>query len=479
MKRTISILFCILTILLMVACGKTEVSTSPEDYIDKPAEDFISVFGEPSEREYGPSCLGDGEDGVLIYDGFTIYTYREGDEENIVNVHIGATPEPTPTVTEETHAAYIHADEEGYYNPDRFLTRREAVEIFYEIAGKPRTSGKCYEDVTREDEFYYAASYCYANNLLDADRLNPDSIVTYSELAEMAAVYSGNSDAEDGLEPIARKDDSINLYQATACINRYLGRNADEEYLKTLAGLIPDADMTNEYYPDLVEAAATHAANCSKDGEEWLTVNGYISLPQGFNYYMGGLYYIKEDGSAAVDEEINGFKFDESGRYTSGNEELDALVNAVLSEYITEDMTQLEKLAAVYNYLIYQCSYSYGNYYDTGTNYWATDEAISFLTNRMGNCYGYAAAMSALARAIGYDATPWAGMIISFKMRHVQHGWCEIQYEGQMYICDPEMGDNSLSGEDYFFMLSTDPSCTRWEYNHDPSVIYYDPEEDE
>ena len=95
MKRTISILFCILTILLMVACGKTEVSTSPEDYIDKPAEDFISVFGEPSERDYGPSCLGDGEDGVLIYDGFTIYTYREGDEENIVNVHIGATPEPT------------------------------------------------------------------------------------------------------------------------------------------------------------------------------------------------------------------------------------------------------------------------------------------------------------------------------------------------------------------------------------------------
>ena len=32
-----------------------------------------------------PSCLGEGEDGNLYYDGFTVYTYRDVDGSETVS----------------------------------------------------------------------------------------------------------------------------------------------------------------------------------------------------------------------------------------------------------------------------------------------------------------------------------------------------------------------------------------------------------
>lgn len=55
-------------------------------YIDKPIEELYAVIGEPLDTDYAPSCLGDGEDGMLIYDGFIVYTYREGDSEVVFDV---------------------------------------------------------------------------------------------------------------------------------------------------------------------------------------------------------------------------------------------------------------------------------------------------------------------------------------------------------------------------------------------------------
>ena len=39
-----------------------------------PVEDLIAAIGEPESSDYAPSCLGEGEDGNLYYDGFTVYT---------------------------------------------------------------------------------------------------------------------------------------------------------------------------------------------------------------------------------------------------------------------------------------------------------------------------------------------------------------------------------------------------------------------
>ena len=52
-------------------------------YIDLPMDDLRRKIGEPISEEYVGSCLGNGYDGVLTYDGFTVYTYKEGDGETV------------------------------------------------------------------------------------------------------------------------------------------------------------------------------------------------------------------------------------------------------------------------------------------------------------------------------------------------------------------------------------------------------------
>lgn len=57
-----------------------------KSFVDKDVQDLIDELGEPLERSYAPSCLGSGEDGELRYEGFSVYTYREGERETVTDV---------------------------------------------------------------------------------------------------------------------------------------------------------------------------------------------------------------------------------------------------------------------------------------------------------------------------------------------------------------------------------------------------------
>jgi hypothetical protein len=57
-----------------------------EGYIDRAVEDLIAAIGQPESSDYAPSCLGEGDDGNLYYDGFIVYTYREDGTETVVYV---------------------------------------------------------------------------------------------------------------------------------------------------------------------------------------------------------------------------------------------------------------------------------------------------------------------------------------------------------------------------------------------------------
>ena len=49
----------------------------------KSVDELFALIGQPQSSEYAPSCLhpGVGEDGMLYYEGFVVYTYKEGDSE--------------------------------------------------------------------------------------------------------------------------------------------------------------------------------------------------------------------------------------------------------------------------------------------------------------------------------------------------------------------------------------------------------------
>lgn len=54
-----------------------------EDFVDRPVEELYAAIGQPVSSSYAASCLGPGQDGELAYDGFTVYTYKEGDTETV------------------------------------------------------------------------------------------------------------------------------------------------------------------------------------------------------------------------------------------------------------------------------------------------------------------------------------------------------------------------------------------------------------
>ena len=55
--------------------------------IDHPVDELYALIGKPNDSSYASSCMGDGEDGELYYDGFTVCTYLEGDTETVVDVY--------------------------------------------------------------------------------------------------------------------------------------------------------------------------------------------------------------------------------------------------------------------------------------------------------------------------------------------------------------------------------------------------------
>ena len=127
MKKLIALLLAAMMVLGLYACGKTPVETPAgndpvvqdppvnenpvedptepatepseeqptepaksafelaQECIDLPVEDLYALIGEPESSDYAPSCLNPevGEDGNLYYDGFIVYTYREGDTETV------------------------------------------------------------------------------------------------------------------------------------------------------------------------------------------------------------------------------------------------------------------------------------------------------------------------------------------------------------------------------------------------------------
>lgn len=65
---------------------KTPTKADASAYIGKNASAMIGAIGAPNSSAYSPSCLGDGEDGELHYNGFTVYTYKEGGQETVQDV---------------------------------------------------------------------------------------------------------------------------------------------------------------------------------------------------------------------------------------------------------------------------------------------------------------------------------------------------------------------------------------------------------
>ena len=89
MKKIVRRSICLLALalsLLLCACGeKKNAFETAQQMIGENLTALTDAIGKPNNESYASSCLGDGEDGELSYDGFTVYTYRENGVETIVD----------------------------------------------------------------------------------------------------------------------------------------------------------------------------------------------------------------------------------------------------------------------------------------------------------------------------------------------------------------------------------------------------------
>lgn len=66
--------------------GGDDTPSVPYNLIGSSVDALYGAYGYPNSSEYGPSCIGPGQDGVLYYSGFTVYTYSENGVETIQDV---------------------------------------------------------------------------------------------------------------------------------------------------------------------------------------------------------------------------------------------------------------------------------------------------------------------------------------------------------------------------------------------------------
>lgn len=53
--------------------------------VDQNVSTLYEAVGEPESSHYEYSCSGPGDDGVLYYDGFIVFTYKENGVETVVD----------------------------------------------------------------------------------------------------------------------------------------------------------------------------------------------------------------------------------------------------------------------------------------------------------------------------------------------------------------------------------------------------------
>ncbi len=202
-------------------------------------------------------------------------------------------------------------------------------------------------------------------------------------------------------------------------------------------------------FGDSVEAAVYTPVNLN--GNIYYISDTGVPFKNGWAQIGDGIFYFGPDGAMVRNTVIDGFTIGPDGRtviparpqVTETQPQINA--NSALAQYCTNiinsvttpSMTQDQKLAACYMYIVR--SYRYNRTYETPAGNWTGQFALELFSNGYGNCYRYASGFAYLAKALGYDVKVITGKVRGSRGGMAPHGWVEIFYNGAWYVCDPEL----------------------------------------
>ena len=291
---------------------------------------------------------------------------------------------------------------------------------------------------------------------------------------------------------------------AAVLVNRLLGRTPDQDALDTLCyDLLLDMPRTDTRYAEVIEAVFPHEY-LEDTKEQWnlqtlaaspmracshphtihiFVVNqlGCVVRKNGI-FTSGGWTYLSDSDTGCIfadgalhrtdghvvlclrggqllqDGAQGEYLFDKNGYYTTGSEELDALLDEAIAACTTQDMTPEQMLRACYDYVR---SYKYlgrnaafGSDVKTPPYEKLVEFAQKILTTGKGDCYNFAASFCLLARRLGFEAACIIGECgYVWNWRPIAHGWVEITQDGQTLLYDPQIENYNIragiSNDDY------------------------------
>ena len=367
------------------------------------------------------------------------------------------------------HIQFMNGQPDGLFHPEDSILRAEAAQMLYNLLVEPPPVAADYPDLPAGE--WYAASVGLMGGVgaLRPDlmgMIRPEEPVTRGEFAWMLRSFLPARDGEarftdvpasywahDAVMDAAasgifggysdgtfRPEEEMTRAEAAVAMCRLLGRNADLSALETstAVSIFPDVPRDSWAYGPIMEASVGHSYVEGAGGaERWTQVEPRRTvLPDGYHTIEGRLYRVR-DGMFLRSTTVDGFTYDENGRYTTGSEYLDKRLPEIVSKYTDSSMTRDQKLRALYNYVRDNYRYLKRPLVDKDETGWENGYAEEFLEKGVGNCFSYAAAYCLLARQLGLPAYTVVGELHT---RIVQdHGWVEIPLDGKTYLFDVEL----------------------------------------
>lgn len=388
--------------------------------------------------------------------GGSIIGWRKGSDKTVLNaaaVAVYGDVTYTAVIGPELNRgeAFLAAETDGLFHPDKEFTRSDAVRAVYALL-KNKPQGETFlNDVTTRARCYQAATTLVTEGwvTLDNGRFHPDVAISVTDLRGLL----GHMFSQRAVET------------ATAELGETLTRAQAAELFYTL--LNAPQTGSNAFYPDVIPTDSYYTAVSAlgmTGGVNW----GEGGKPAaGFIHLEGYLYNVGPDGYFLKNSNVGTLNFGPDGRFTSGNIDLDNYVANILVDTIHDGMTQDQKLRAVYDHVRDRYLYLKRNLYEVGELGWEVDEAITMFSTGKGNCYNFTAIFWALTRGIGYEAECLSGLV---GVGRDPHSWVEIPIDGTLYIFDPETEMSYRLQDAYWadlYMLTYEEG-EYWSYAREP-----------
>lgn len=187
------------------------------------------------------------------------------------------------------------------------------------------------------------------------------------------------------------------------------------------------------------------------------------ALAKGWTEIDNSWYFFNFDGTLAVNTVVDGLYLGNDGKIIPGQNpvppqksELREVVDSILASIIEPEMTEVDKIAACYWYMV--DSHTYKRIPGIPAGDWTQDLALEILTTGEGNCFCFAAGYAYLLKGLGYETKVITGEVSARRGGTTPHGWTEVMIGGEWYLFDTELQYANREKDYYWKTYETYPS---------------------